>query len=58
MKIKKTLGEFEVRLDNDHLAGHIVWDGLWKEWRFVSKKGCILSFPYIKELYKFFKKLK
>lgn len=56
MKIRKIKGEFEVRLDNDHLAGHIVWDALWKTWRF-EPKSCRLSFPYIKDLYKFMRKL-
>ena len=32
--IKKTKGEYEFRLLNGHLAGKIVYDGVWDCWKF------------------------
>ena len=56
MSIIKTKGEYEFRLANGHLAGKIIYDSLWRCWRFVG--DCRLDFDYIKELYKFMRKLR
>ena len=57
MRIQKVSGEYEVRLGNRHLAGKIVWDSIWEEWRFVPE-NCRLDYDYMKKITKFMKKLK
>ena len=58
MKTIKTSGEYEVYFDNYHLCGRVVWDSSWNEWRFVPTPGTQFKDCYMKEIYKFMRKLK
>jgi len=54
--ILKTKGEYSFILANGHVAGKIVYDVVWRTWRFETA-SCRLDKYHIKELSKFMNKL-
>jgi len=47
----------EVYFDNGHHVGTIIYDALWNQWRVEFTKGTRLSYHYLKDIYKYMRKL-
>lgn len=59
MRIVKTKGIYEIHFTNGHFVGTIEYDPEWRIWYFIpNKQGVKLSKHYLKDIYKFIRRLR
>lgn len=58
MKFQRKRDDIEVFFDNNTKVGTIKWDGVWRQWRISFESSVRLSHHYVKDIYKYLKRLK